>query len=160
MRNSGFTVVEMLVSLAILAILLSIGVPNFKGFISSSNMVSNSNDMVGAFSYARMAAIKRGGPVRLGVRDGSSWTGGIVVWVDADADATLDAGEELRLWDAFNNGSSIVSAESRSNFVFNASGEVNNDDVLTLCDNRTGEQGRSISILLSGVVFAEEVSCG
>ncbi len=151
--------IEMLITIAILAIVLTIGVPGFKEFMNSSNMVSNSNDMLGAFKYARMEAIKRGDSVRLGQRDGTGWAGGIAVWLDSDADGSMDAGEELRLWEAFSNDASVASANELTSFVFNASGDVNNADSLTLCDNRVEEQGRRIDILISGAVFAERITC-
>ncbi|WP_372880678.1 GspH/FimT family pseudopilin [Psychromonas sp.] len=160
MKNSGFTVVELLITLALGAILLFIGIPSFKETSSSSNMISSSNEMVGAFNYARMEAVKRGNTVFLGQRDGSSWTGGLVVWIDADADSSFDTGEELRLWEPLKSGSTVVSSNSRTSFVFKASGEVNNADVLKLCDDRSGEQGRQIEILISGAIFAEKVTCG
>ncbi|WP_369434103.1 Tfp pilus assembly protein FimT/FimU [Psychromonas sp. MME1] len=46
MKKSGFTITEMVVTLSILAILLAIGAPNFKEFISNGNMVSNTNGMM------------------------------------------------------------------------------------------------------------------
>lgn len=159
MKTLGFTVVELLVTLSIMAILLAIAPPSFNAFIKGSNMVSNSNGMVSAFNYARMEAIKRGNSVQLGQRDGSSWTGGLVVWVDADGDGSFDSGEELRLWEAYNSGSSVVSTNSLTGFEFNASGEVNLADRLRLCDDRTGEEGWDISILISGAIFAEKVTC-
>ena len=150
MKNSGFTIIEVLVALSILAIVLSIGAPGFKTFINSSNMVANSNGMIGAFNYARTEAVKRGVTVEIAARDGSAWASGIVVKKSA-------TGEELRLWPAFDTATSVSSAQST--FSFQASGEVNNDDVLTICDNRTAEQGRKISILLSGAIIAEKVTC-
>lgn len=148
MKKSGFTLVEMLVTIAILAILLGIGVPSFKNSISSSNMVSNTNGMIGAFNYARIEAIKRGGTVNVS-HNGGDWTGGIVV--------STNTNEVLRLWPAFDGASTVSS--SQSSFTFNATGEVNNNDVLTICDDRTGEKGMQISILISGVIISESVTC-
>lgn len=158
MKKSGFTITEMLVTLSILAILLAIAGPSFKEFMSSSKMVSNANGMIGAFNYTRMEAIKRGSRVNIG-QLGSDWTSGIVVWVDNDSDGSLDAGEELRLWPAFDSGSTVTSANGNSSFSFSAMGEVNNDDQLTICDDRSGEEGMQVSILASGAVVAEKVNC-
>ncbi|WP_051303448.1 GspH/FimT family pseudopilin [Psychromonas aquimarina] len=160
MKNSGFTVTELLVSIAIFAILLFIGIPSYQGLSESGNLVSSTNGMIGAFNYARIEAVKRGNTVQLGQLDGSSWTGGIVAWVDLDADGVRDSGEELRLWKGLASGSTVDSVHNRSAFAFRASGEVDNDDELTICDNRTGEEGRKISILTSGAVIAEKVTCG
>jgi type IV fimbrial biogenesis protein FimT len=152
MKNSGFTAIEMLVTIAILAIVLSIGVPSFKEIIRSSDMVANSSDMLTALNYARMEAVKRGASVQLSQRDGSNWSGGLVVTV-------TDSGEELRLWEAFTTGATVTSKNSVKNFVFSAAGEVDNNDDLTFCDDRTGEEGRSISVLASGAVYAKKVTC-
>jgi len=110
-----------------------------------------------AFNYARMEAVKRGNKVRLGQRDGSTWTGGIVVWVDSDGDATRDAGEELRLWEPLNSQNSVLSANT--SFVFQATGAVDQADQLKICDNRSGEEGRAISLLISGAIYVEKVAC-
>jgi len=156
MKKSGFTLVEMLVTIAILAILLGIGVPSFKNSINNSNMVSNANGMIGAFNYARIEAIKHGNAVNVSQLN-ADWTGGIVVWADSDANGTRSLDEELRLWPAFNGASTVSSAQS--SFTFNATGEVNNNDVLKICDDRTGEKGMQISILISGVIISESVTC-
>lgn len=159
MKNSGFTVVELMISVAILAILLSVGPPAFNTFIKGSEMTANSNDLIGALNYARMEAVKRGSSVQLGQRDGSSWTGGFVAWVDTDENGALDTGEELQLWEAYSDSSSVSSNNNVSAFTFAATGEVDNIDILTICDNRTGETGRDISILASGAIYADEVTC-
>jgi type IV fimbrial biogenesis protein FimT len=157
MNNSGFTVVEMLVTISILAIVLSIGIPSFNAIIRSSDISANSSDMIIALNYARIEAVKRGTSVQLDQRNGASWTGGMVVWVDDDD--SMDSGEELRYWDEFTTGSTVASANSVTAFVFSATGEVNSDDTLTLCDSRTGEAGRTITVLSSGAVYAEEFDC-
>ncbi|GLS92596.1 hypothetical protein GCM10007916_36680 [Psychromonas marina] len=158
MKKSGFTMIEMLITLSILAILLAIAAPNFKNLMSSSNMVSNANGMIGAFNYARAEAIKRGSNVNIG-QMGGDWTSGIVVWVDGDGDGNRAAGEEVRLWPGFDSSSTVNSANANASFSFSATGEVNNDDQLTICDDRTGEEGMRISILFSGAIIAEKVNC-
>ena len=150
MKKTGFTLVEMLITLSILAVLLAVTAPSFNNLMSSSKMVSNANGMIGAFKYARLEAIKRGGIVQVG-QAGTDWTGGIEVWVDNGG-----VKEVVRFWPAFSNTSSVSS--TKSSFSFNAMGEVNNQDNLTLCDNRT-EEGMQISILISGAVTAKKVTC-
>lgn len=160
MKIRGFTVVELMMTIAILAILLSIGIPSFSSIVGNSNMSANSSDLLTAFNYARTEAIKRGASVALGKNDGSTWSGGLVVWVDENGDGSLGNTEEvLRYWDAFSTDSSLVSSNSVTSFIFRATGEVNNADTLTLCDSRTGETGRTISVLLSGAIYAENYIC-
>lgn len=158
MKKSGFTLIEMLITMAILALLLAIVPPNFKQFISHGNMVANANGMIGAFKYARMEAVKRGTTVHI-EPVGDDWTGGIVVWVDSDEDGSRDVGEEVRLWPDFDSTVTVSSTNDHSIFSFAPTGSVNNDDQVTLCDDRTGERGVRISVLLSGAVIAEKVTC-
>lgn len=158
MKKQGFTLTEMAVVLAILAVVVSIFSANFTGLTGSSNMVSNANGMIGAFNYARLEAVKRGANVGVAQVDGSSWTGGIAVWVDADDDDAYDSGEELRVWPDMGSDSIVTSTNSA--FTFNATGSVNNSDTLQVCDSRTGEKGMSIQILASGAIIADQVTCG
>ncbi|WP_415228748.1 GspH/FimT family pseudopilin [Psychromonas sp.] len=158
MKKTGFTLIELLVTVSIFLTLLFIGIPSFKDMIDNSRIVSSSNEVLGAFNYARMEAVKRGNTVHLGQRNGT-WASGLVVWVDADADDTMDPGEELRLWEPLSRENTLVSANTITSFVFQATGAVDNADQLTICDNRSGEKGQTISILISGTIFAEKVTC-
>jgi len=157
MKKSGFTIIEMLITLSILAILLAIASPSFKNLISSGNMVSNTNSMIGAFNYARMEAIKRGSTVNVD-QVGGDWTEGLVVWANTDAINAMSVDEILRIWPSFDDVSTVSSVQTT--FSFNAAGEVNNSDILTVCDDRIGEEGMQVSILISGVIIAEKVNCG
>jgi len=152
MKKSGFTLVEMLVTIAIMAIVLFIGVPSFNSIIRSSDMSANSSDLISALNYARMEAVKRGDSIKLELQIADDWLSEMVVSVD-------DSAEELRIWGEFNSESTLVSKNDLTSFVFNASGEVDNGDELTLCYDSSGETGRIIHILASGAAFAEKKTC-
>lgn len=153
MKKSGFTLVEMLITISISAILLAVALPSFKNTINSSNMVSNTNGMIGAFNYARIEAIKRGESVNVAQFVDGDWTKGIEVKVKGTS-------EVLRFWPEFDGKTTVSSKESMSTFTFGATGEVNNDDELTICDDRTKEAGMKVSILVSGLIVSERVTCG
>lgn len=154
MKNKGFTIVEMMVTLSILAIVLFIAVPSFSSFLNGSAMNANQNALISAFKYARSEAIKRGNTVTITQTDATvGWTGGFSVWSVTN--------EELRLWEAFNSSATVTTDHNITSFAFNALGATTNAEVITLCDSaRTGEQGWDISILVSGAVYADEVTCG
>ena len=54
----GFTLIELMVTIAVAAILIAIAVPSFKTLTVSNALTSAANDMVGALNLARMEAIK------------------------------------------------------------------------------------------------------
>lgn len=62
---SGFTLVELLVTIALGSILLALAVPSFNGFIIANRLTTQANEMVAAINFARSEAIKRNGSISL-----------------------------------------------------------------------------------------------
>jgi type IV fimbrial biogenesis protein FimT len=102
-HSSGFTLLEFLVTIAVLAVIVSIGVPNFRDFVRNSRMSAAANDIITDFNLARSEAVKRRVPVTLcKSQDGAACDaddtdpfGRWIVFVD-DADpavASADAGD-------------------------------------------------------------------
>jgi type IV fimbrial biogenesis protein FimT len=107
--NAGFTIVELMVTLAVAAILMGFAVPAFTDFLRQRTMTSSINDFVLAVTYARSEATRRGDTVSivaLGGDGDNEWGGGYDVVFDpaganevlrsfealgADSDLTLDA---------------------------------------------------------------------
>jgi type IV fimbrial biogenesis protein FimT len=85
-NNQGFTLIEMMITLAIAAILVTIGVPSFFDMIQRNTVSSASNELVSALLYARSEAVRQ--EVNVVFTPGeNSW----VVQVDDGDDATDDA---------------------------------------------------------------------
>ncbi|MBI3774643.1 MAG: GspH/FimT family pseudopilin, partial [Gammaproteobacteria bacterium] len=81
----GLTLIEIMVTLAVVAVTLSIGVPSFQGMASSNRMSSAANNLIGALNVARSEAIKRGARVKVIVTTAS----GITSWkVQLSSDST------------------------------------------------------------------------
>lgn len=59
-RQDGFTLIELMVTIFVLAILLAIAVPSFRGVIHRSDVSAASNALLADISYARTEAINRG----------------------------------------------------------------------------------------------------
>jgi type IV fimbrial biogenesis protein FimT len=87
-RPSGFTLLELLVIVVMIAILMMVGVPSFLSFQRNSELTSSTNTLLGALNVAKSEAIKRGMRAVVVPNDGSDWRQGWVVFVDKDR--TLD----------------------------------------------------------------------
>lgn len=98
-RSNGFTLVELMVTIAVLAILSTIAYPSFQGTIRSNRMATTSNELIAALALARSEAIRgtHGGGVCASTAgtscDGKSWADGWMVWNDANGNGSFDAGE-------------------------------------------------------------------
>jgi type IV fimbrial biogenesis protein FimT len=105
-RARGFTLLELMLVVAVVATILGIGVPNLRQFILNSRMTGAANDMLMAFHTARTEAIKRqqrtiacmsADPnAAVPACDGEGNLGW-VVFVDANNDGAATAGEAVIL---------------------------------------------------------------
>jgi type IV fimbrial biogenesis protein FimT len=64
-RQSGFTLFELMVGIAVMGILLSLAVPSFREYGRNSRLIAFQNDLITALNYARNEAIRRSAPVSL-----------------------------------------------------------------------------------------------
>lgn len=63
--QTGFTLVELMIVLALAAILLTVGVPSFSNMIQNNRIVTQTNGFVSSLHLARSEAVKRGIPVAI-----------------------------------------------------------------------------------------------
>ena len=97
-RERGFTMVELLVTLVVLAVLLALAAPNMSTFVNSSRLRSSHGELVSALTLARSEATKRGLPVTVKARGstvGAEFSEGWDVFLDANANDVLDIGEKV-----------------------------------------------------------------
>jgi type IV fimbrial biogenesis protein FimT len=131
-RQLGFTLTEMLVVSAIVAILLSIAVPSYRYITNSYRMSSEVNGLLGDLMYARAEAIREGRDVTVCVSpDGvncsgaSTWQSGWVVYPNPlAAAANPPAGSVLRMQAPFTGTTpdTFVAAPALSAITFNREG--------------------------------------
>lgn len=161
----GFTLIELMVTVAVLAILLSIAIPSYRTFVMNSRMASQTNDLVTALSLARSEAVKRAANVTVcassnGATCAGSWNLG---WIVLDA-----AGTPLRVQQALGGASTLSGGtDVASTITFTASGRTTipitataASTTLTLCPPTPASvQGRAIQIERTGRSSSSPVAC-
>lgn len=91
-RENGFTLYELLITLLVIGVILTLGVPNFRDFTANSRMTSTANDLHSAFLLARTEAARTKANVTICASDASvlprscaatSFDTGWIVFTDA-----------------------------------------------------------------------------
>jgi type IV fimbrial biogenesis protein FimT len=102
----GFTLIELMISIAVLVILLAIVAPSFRQVIANQRIKTASFELFSALNYARSEAVKRNASVTLqsGATANGAWNTG---WRLVDP---ADATKYLRSWGPINNLSVIEKA--------------------------------------------------
>jgi type IV fimbrial biogenesis protein FimT len=100
--QKGFTLTEMMVVTAIVAILLGIAIPSYKYITTSYRMSAELNNLSGDLQYARGEALREGNDVTACISSngtactgGGNWNVGWIVFSDPNANATVDPGERI-----------------------------------------------------------------
>ena len=94
--DRGFTLVELLVVLAIAAILLSVGVPSLAGMIQGKRLTTTANSFLSSIHLTRSEALQRGQRVDMvPVDEGGDWAKGWTVFVDDNGNQRPDDGEKV-----------------------------------------------------------------
>ncbi|MGR8919703.1 MAG: GspH/FimT family pseudopilin [Gammaproteobacteria bacterium] len=166
-RSSGFTIIEMMMSVALVATLSAIAVPSLGEFAKNASMRGQALELVSSISLARTEALKRGSRVIL-CRSGDpeaaapacggndrDWSTGWLVFAVEDADNDFDIGTDILL-DIGLPAPPQVSVRSNGSgnnyLVFNADGTLDESSAVryAVCDDRGEGFGREVQIGLVG----------
>ena len=173
-RERGFSVTELIATVLIAGVLAAAAIPSFTNAIKNNRISTASNLLWQDMALARSEAVKRGIDVTIAAVPGAganSWTAGWTVFVDDDEDGVVDNDEEvIRVGKALSDTQTLVAVDSdgpAANVTFiryRSTGTLNTALVapfdFTLCDNRTEETGRNLSVLGLGRTTITEVTCG
>ena len=118
MQHKGFTLIELVVTIAILAILLVIAIPSFKALIINNRITTQANEFVSDVTYARAEAVRRNTRVSICKSNdgaacalGADWSGGWIVFTDAPIYGVVSPGDNiLRVRGALTTGAALVNS--------------------------------------------------
>ena len=141
----GYTLMELMVTITIAGILLSIAIPNFTTIISSNRLTAYTNELVTALNFARSEAVKGGHHVVVR-KTGTNWEDGWQVFVDNDRfpsshQNVINTGTDivLRVYSKLPDSYTLRGNNNFTNFIrYQPDGTSNNIGSFVLCDNRDG----------------------
>lgn len=150
----GFTLVELVVTVAVGAILVAIAIPSFTTYIQNGRLTAQANSLVMSLDYARSEAIKRDVAVSACAADVNSttcngsatWTTGWIV-PDPSSATPLQAVPAL-------TGNVTLTAQLAGAVTFNPNGTAGAAASFKLCDRRGGAYAQDVEVSASGRVEA------
>ena len=175
-RRNGFTLIELMIAIAVLAILITIAAPSFRDAMMNVRMSANVNDLMADLALARSEAVKRGVPVRLcrsnggancnGGAGNGNWTVGWIVFIDDNDNGNRNGAElVLRARAAVQTGTSVLLAPGDRDLPFRPSGVTNisaaTSPTFTICDGRptVPNRGRLVTISPTGRAVVTRITC-
>ena len=159
-KHSGFTLLELMITLAIIGLVMAFAVPSMSTFIKNDRLSSQINNLVGHLAYARSEAVLRSQQVGLCASDdttsctATNWADGWILYVDLDSSSTFNTDDIiLRVQQAL-SGNNTLTSTMGNNFIYDNRGFSSNGAVGTfsLCDDRLLDHVKSISISNTGRV--------
>lgn len=102
-RQTGFTLIELMVVIMIVAILTTLALPSFTEVIVRNRLAAQNNDLIAALNLARTLAIQSRAQAGLcganagGTACAADFSNGYLVWVDENRDDAVGGGEVRRL---------------------------------------------------------------
>jgi type IV fimbrial biogenesis protein FimT len=158
--QNGFTLIELMITVAIMGIMMTVGLPSFQSIILGARLTSASNAMVGALQLARSEAIKRHRTVIIAPLTGGWQSGGWQVFVDVTANGTYDSATDILLtkFDALSSSITVNPSYSGS-IAYESTGRAKSLGNVRFCSPAGDNQDfRAVVVALTGRVHVESSS--
>jgi len=131
--QSGFTLYELLITVVIVGVILSFGIPNMLQFNQNGRMTGAANDLHAAFHLARSESSRAktnitvcasANALAAGANCGGTWNQGFIVFVDEDGDINRNGANEtvLRAHGPTADGITLAVADDAAYFSYSSTG--------------------------------------
>ena len=158
---AGYTIIELMITIAIAAILLGLVVPSFQSVLASTRQSSNLNSLISSFHLARSEAAKRGHKVVIcKSHDGqicntsNRWDQGWIVFADRDGDRSRTMDEHLiQVRDPFPAGQNLAyrrGVGSSHYITYHPTGFTRTNGTFTFCDQRGADHAKALILYKTG----------
>lgn len=158
----GFTLIELMITVTLMSILLTIGLPSFQSVMASSRLTSSANAMISALQLARFEALKQ--QKNIIITKKTNWGDGWIVFADINGDNVQDSTEKtIASFDAISSTIKIKAVSTYTNrLYYNGSGRVNVGGSFLFCSPATGTatEFRKVIVAATGRIRVDRPTSG
>ena len=160
-RQLGFTIIELMVAIAVLGVLMGIGVPGMQSFLQNSRLISQINLLSTSLAIARSEAIKRNDRVLICVStngtaceatgSGTTWDDGWLVFVDRNNNSVVDLGPP---------GTDDCAVTATTDCIITSQAAYPGTNILTPGAGATGNINTSYLLTITALAPHTDTTCG
>jgi type IV fimbrial biogenesis protein FimT len=174
-QQAGFTIIELVIVVAIAAIITSAGIPAMDSMIKNNRLKSGTFTLINDIQFARSEAAKRrqtvvmcrsADPLAAVPTCGGTnytWTSGYLIFSTTESNSTYEAASAndtlLRVVGAVDKVDIMTNSNANNHLVINSDGTLNEAGagIYAICDDRpdNGKYGRLITVPLHGRPYVE-----
>lgn len=153
--SRAFTLIELMVTLAVLAIVISLAAPSFSNMLQENRLSALTNELQGSLQLARSEAVKRRSNVVVcrsnadqdDCDNGTDWAGGWLMMSGTDV---------LRVWDPIQG---VVVTGPNTGITFRSNGMASTQNWTVTHSACTGQQKRTLSVNATGSTTLVKGNC-
>ena len=161
-RQKGYSLIELMTTIAVASILITVALPGMQSFRLNSNMTGQVNELISVMHLARNTAITTNSRVTVCTSsngdscNAAGWDDGWIAFVDRDSDQFADDNETVLRVGSESENLSILSGQYPSFLMYRPNGRVMKDTVsensgrFTFCDKRGASHAKAVLVDLSG----------
>ncbi len=154
-KHSGFTLIELMVALAVATIVLTVGVPSFQMIIENNRTLTLNDNISATLKLARSEAIARSRAITVCYSNdqttcSGAWSDGWIIFVDEDADRVFDDGVDMLLKASdvdLDNYSVTLLSDEVASFQFDKEGRAVERGTYQVC-GPSGDSSRATGIVV------------
>ncbi len=145
-NSKGFTIIEIMIVITIGGILAAVALPSYDAMVKNNCMTTKANTLVSYLTYTRSEASKRNASMSISASNAgdntNEWGTG---WSVVDGSANV-----IKLIELQCPQTTVNETGNRTSFTYGSDGFIDFTGTFQICDDRTGETGREVSISTTG----------
>jgi type IV fimbrial biogenesis protein FimT len=166
-QHNGFTLIELIVTIAVAAILVTAGIPSFQQFVQNNRRTAQVDELVTALQIARSEAIRQNTNVGVCASDnpqlaaptcGTNWNKGWIVFVDKNVNKTADSSEVINVYSGLDGSNSLSANIPTAPLIYQASGLSTTCGTFTLADSRGVSESRWVIVSSTGAIRTSDTN--